>query len=124
MKIKRMRNNVKLTDVILSPDKNKTYAFGVVLDGAKNPNFVFFPPRVVEQYEICEEDVGAILDCIFRDDERKRNKRDPVVMAILEETDPISDTIVIDEFDSEDGPRREDVEADAVQKDLPDFITG
>ena len=125
MKIKRMRNNVKLTDVIISPDKSKTYAFGFVLDGAKIPSFVFFPPRIVEQYEIGPEDVGAVLDCIFRDDERKRNKRDPVVMAILEDTDPIGETIMLDEFDSEEGPRREDAEADqSANKDLPEFITG
>jgi len=125
MKVRRMRNNVKLTDVILSPDKTQTYAFGVVLDGAETPNFVFFPPRVVEQYEITHEDVGAVMDCIFRDDERKRNKRDPVVMAILEDGDPIGDTIIIDEFDSEDGPRRKDAEADAADRgNLPEFITG
>ena len=118
MKIRRMRNNVKLTDVITNADA-RTYGFGLVLDGSENPSFVFFPPRVITQYEITEEDIGAVMDCVFREDNRAqaKGKKDPVVMAILEEGDPVKPTVVLDEFDEEEGPVRDDV------SDLPSFVT-
>lgn len=121
MTIRRMRNNVKLTDVIQNVKDGSFYGFGIVLDGEASPNFVFFPPKVIGQYEILSEDIGNVFDCIFRDDPRAKKdggKCDPVVMAIYEEGDPVGQTVVIDEkeeFACDGEPDEGDV--------LPEFIT-
>ena len=98
IKVKRMRNNVKLTDLVPSKkDESKTYAFGLVLDGAHEPNFVFFPPRIVRLYGLTEQDVGTVFDCVFRDDPRRQiTKQDPVVMTIIAEGETLQDSIDID----------------------------
>lgn len=103
MTIRRMRNKVKLTDVVSEPEKGRPYGFGLILDGDQMPKFVFIPPQVVRQYELTEEDVGEIFDCVFRDDTRRReDKRDPIVVAIIEEDDPIQPSVMVDEYPDED----------------------
>lgn len=103
MKIRRMRNNVKITDIIRTGGPvGRCFGFGIILDGAAQPNFVFIPQHVIDTYQLTPQSVGEIVDCVFRDDERRQGKQDPVMMMIFEDTDPANPTLLLDEFDAEE----------------------